>query len=236
MKTVLLAGGLGVRLRPLTYTIPKPLLPVGERPILEEIVMRLRAFGLRDLVIAVGYRAELIETYFRDGSQLGVQIAYAHESEPLGTAGPLALVRDQFGGGADKSDPLLVMNGDLLTDLDFSSLAEFHQQGGYDITVVTREFQLRHPYGVIELKGDRITRVIEKPAVTDTVNAGVYVLNWSVLDLVPSGRAYEIPDLLNKASESGLKVVAHPFEGEWLPIDGPEQLEEAARTVDLRPS
>jgi NDP-sugar pyrophosphorylase family protein len=235
MKAVLLAGGLGVRLRPLTYTIPKPLLPVGERPILEEIVMRLRAFGLRDLVIAVGYRAELIETYFRDGSQLGVHISYAHESEPLGTAGPLALVRDQFGGGA-KTEPLLVMNGDLLTDLDFSRLVEVHEQGGYDITVVTREYQLRHPYGVIELKGDRITKVIEKPAVTDTVNAGVYVLNWSVLDLIPGGRAYEIPDLLNKASESGLKVVAHPFDGAWLPIDRLEQLEEAARTVDLRPS
>jgi NDP-sugar pyrophosphorylase family protein len=236
MKTVLLAGGLGVRLRPLTYTIPKPLLPIGERPILEEIVTRLRAFGFRDLVIAVGYRAELIETYFGDGSQLGVRIAYAHESEPLGTAGPLALVRDQFGAEARQSEPLLVMNGDLLTDLDFSKLGEFHQQGGYDITVVTREYQLRHPYGVIELKGDRITKVIEKPAVTDTVNAGVYVLNWSVLDLLPAGRAYEIPDLLNKASEAGRKVVAYPFEGEWLPIDRMEQLEEATRTVDLRPS
>jgi NDP-sugar pyrophosphorylase family protein len=236
MKSVLLAGGLGVRLRPLTYTIPKPLLPVGERPILEEIVTRLRAFGLRDLVIAVGYRAELIETYFRDGSQLGVQIAYAHESEPLGTAGPLALVRDQFGDTAQKTDPLLVMNGDLLTDLDFAQLVEFHQRGGQDVTVVTREYLLRHPYGVIELKGDRITRVIEKPAVTDTVNAGVYVLTWSVLDLIPDGRAYEIPDLLNKASESGLKVVAYPFEGEWLPIDRMDQLEEATRTVDPHPS
>ena len=93
MKCVLLAGGLGVRLRPLTYTIPKPLLPVGEHPILEEIIIRLRSFGLRDIVIAVGYRAELIETYFRDGSHLGVNIEYAQESEPLGTAGPLALVR-----------------------------------------------------------------------------------------------------------------------------------------------
>lgn len=236
MKTVLLAGGLGVRLRPLTYTIPKPLLPVGERPILEEIVIRLRAFGLRDLVIAVGYRAELIETYFRDGSQLGVQIAYAHESEPLGTAGPLALVRQQFGRTVPPSESLVVMNGDLLTDLDLAHLVEFHEGGGHDITVVTREYQLRHPYGVIELKGDRINRVIEKPAVTDTVNAGVYVVRWSALDLIPEGRAYEIPDLLNKASESDLKVVAYPFDGEWLPIDRMEQLEEAARTVDLRPS
>ena len=97
MKTVMLAGGRGVRLRPLTYTIPKPLLPVGERPILEEIIERLKAFGLDDLVMAVGYRAELIETYFRDGAQLGVHIEYSRETEPLGTAGPLALVRARSG-------------------------------------------------------------------------------------------------------------------------------------------
>ena len=192
MKSVLLAGGLGVRLRPLTYTIPKPLLPIGERPILEEIVTRLRAFGLRDLVMAVGYRAELIETYFRDGSQLGVHIEYAHESEPLGTAGPLALVRQKFGSTAEGSESLLVMNGDLLTDLDMLALVDSHERGGNDITVVTREYQLRHPYGVLQLEGDRITGIVEKPAVTDTVSAGVYVLRWSALELVPDGRAYEL--------------------------------------------
>jgi NDP-sugar pyrophosphorylase family protein len=233
MKCVLLAGGLGVRMRPLTYTIPKPLLPVGERPILEEIVVRLRAFGLRDLVIAVGYRAELNETYFRDGSQLGVHIEYCRESEPLGTAGPLALVRSQFGPSADPDGSLLVMNGDLLTELDLPALVEFHQHGGQDITVVTREFQLRHPYGVIQLDGDRITSIVEKPTVTDTVNAGVYVFRWSALDLIPGGRAYEIPDLLNAAAASGQRVVAYPFAGEWLAIDRMEQLTDAARIVGI---
>jgi NDP-sugar pyrophosphorylase family protein len=233
MKTVILAGGLGVRLRPLTYTIPKPLLPVGERPILEEIVTRLRSFGMRDIVIAVGYRAELIETYFRDGSQLGVSIEYAHESEPLGTAGPLSLVRAKFGAGAVESDPVLVMNGDILTDLDMPQLVEFHERGGQEITVVTREYQLRHPYGVLELEGDHIVRVVEKPVVTDTVNAGVYVLRWSALDLIPEGRAYEIPDLINRAVEVGRKVAAYPFGGEWLPIDRLEQLQEASRSVDV---
>jgi NDP-sugar pyrophosphorylase family protein len=234
MKSVLLAGGLGVRLRPLTYTIPKPLLPVGERPILEEIVNRLRAFGLRDLVIAVGYRAELIETYFRDGSQLGVHIEYARESEPLGTAGPLALVRKKFGAGARDTDPLLVMNGDLLTDLDMLALIEFHERGGHDITVVTREYKLQHPYGVIQLDGDRITGIVEKPAVTDTINAGVYVFQWSALDLVPDGRAYELPELINAAVASGHSVAAYPFAGSWLAIDRMEQLEDAARAAAVR--
>jgi NDP-sugar pyrophosphorylase family protein len=234
MKTVLLAGGLGVRMRPLTYTIPKPLLPVGERPILEEIVNRLRAFGLCDLVIAVGYRAELIETYFRDGTHLGVHIEYCREDEPLGTAGPLGLVRAQLGEQHSDDESLLVMNGDLLTDLDMRALVDAHERGGNDITVVTREFQLRHPYGVIQLEGDRITGIVEKPAVTDTVNAGVYVLKWSALTLIPDGRFYEIPDLVNEAAASGLRVVAYPFSGNWLAIDRVDQLKDAADFVNVR--
>ena len=117
MKTVILAGGSGVRLRPLTYTIPKPLLPVGEKPILEEIIERLKSFRrCEEIIIAVGYRAELIETYFRDGAQLGVRIEYVRETQPLGTAGPLALVRERCALAA--GEPLLAMNGDILTDLD----------------------------------------------------------------------------------------------------------------------
>lgn len=231
MKCVLLAGGLGVRLRPLTYAIPKPLLPVGEHPILEEIVGRLKGFGLRDFIIAVGYRAELIETYFRDGAHLGVSIEYAHESEPLGTAGPLALVRKQFGSTARETDSLLVMNGDLLTEIDVRRVIEFHEEGHNDITVVTRDFQLKHPYGVIELEGDQITKVVEKPTVIDTINAGIYVFRWSALELVPYGQPFEMPDLLNAALNSGLTVRAYPFAGAWLAIDRMEQLEEAARIV-----
>jgi NDP-sugar pyrophosphorylase family protein len=231
MICVLLAGGMGVRLRPLTYSIPKPLLPVGEHPILEEIITRLKGFGLREFIMAVGYRAELIETYFRDGAHLGVQIEYAHESEPLGTAGPLALVRKQFGHTSGKDDSLLVMNGDLLTELDVRRLIEFHEQGRNDITVVTRDYQLKHPYGVIELDGDRITSVAEKPTVVDTINAGIYVFRWATLDLVPSGQPFEMPDLLNAALNAGLTVRAYPFSGAWLAIDRLEQLEEAARIV-----
>ena len=159
MKMVILAGGRGVRLRPLTYTIPKPLLPVGEKPILEEIVERLRAQGIDDLLIAVGYRAELIETYFRDGAHLGVRIAYVREDEPLGTAGPLALVRARADVPPDA--PLLVMNGDILTDLDMHALLDFHTSGRFDLTIATRQFRLRHPYGVIRTDGDQITEIIE---------------------------------------------------------------------------
>ncbi|MEX2255516.1 MAG: sugar phosphate nucleotidyltransferase [Acidimicrobiia bacterium] len=234
MKTVLLAGGRGVRLRPLTYSIPKPLLPVGERPILELIIERLKAFGLRDLVIAVGYRAELIETYFRDGSHLDVRIEYVREAEPLGTAGPLTLVRDQCGIGQD--DSLLVMNGDLLTDLDMREVIEFHERGSHDLTVVTREYQLEHPYGVIQRDGTRITSIVEKPTVVDTVSAGVYVLRSSMLDLVPSGTVSDIPELMNKAIAAGHDVAAYPFDGGWLAIDRMEELADAVRFVAESPA
>jgi NDP-sugar pyrophosphorylase family protein len=231
MKAVLLAGGRGVRLRPLTYTIPKPLLPIGERPILEEIIDRLRKSGFTDLIIAVGYRAELIETYFRDGSQFDVSINYSRESEPLGTAGPLGMVRSQLCADEPESGSVLVMNGDLLTEIDLRALVEAHEEAGNDLTMVTRDYQLRHPYGVVEVDGDQITGIVEKPAVTDTVNAGIYVFRWSTLDLIPPGTLYEIPQLVNDAAAAGRQLAAYPFAGQWLAIDRPENLEDAARIV-----
>ena len=232
MRAVILAGGKGVRLRPLTYTIPKPLLPVGEKPILEEIIERLKPFGVRDFVIAVGYRAELIETYFRDGSQLGVRIDYVRESHPLGTAGPLALARSLFGQSPD--EPLLVMNGDILTDLDMGLFVEFHQRGGYELTVATRQFELQHPYGVLQLDGPRVTGIVEKPAVMDIVSAGIYAIQPSALDVIPDDSFFDMPDLVNGLVEQGRAVGAYDFVGEWLAIDRIDQLEDAARIITER--
>ena len=232
MKMVLLAGGKGVRLRPLTYTIPKPLLPIGEKPILEEIIERLRAQDVRDFILAVGYRAELIETYFRDGAQLGVRISYVRETQPLGTAGPLALVRASTPLRDDET--LLAMNGDLLTDIDVNALAAAHDRAGNALTVVTREFRLTHPYGVIQMQGGRITGIVEKPAVTDTISAGVYALSASALDLIPADRFFDVPDLVNALVAAGRPVGAYRHDGEWLAIDRMDQLEDAARLLAER--
>jgi NDP-sugar pyrophosphorylase family protein len=238
MKTVILAGGRGVRLRPLTYTIPKPLLPIGEKPILEEIIERLKAQGLDDLIIAVGYRAELIETYFRDGSHLGVRIDYVRETQPLGTAGPLSLAREKLGqedGRPRPSDePLLLMNGDMLTDLDMRTLLEQHRKSANEVTVVTREFALQHPYGVIQVEDGRITGIAEKPSVTDTVSAGIYAIQPSALDVIPEGQFFDMPDLINRLVATGRTVGVYPFAGEWLAIDRIEQLEDAARLLAER--
>jgi NDP-sugar pyrophosphorylase family protein len=232
MRAVILAGGKGVRLRPLTYTIPKPLLPVGEKPILEEIIERLRPAGFRDLIIAVGYRAELIETYFRDGSQLDVRIDYVRESHALGTAGPLSLVRDSFDLPPD--EPILAMNGDILTDLDMVAFMEFHRRGGFEITVASREFKLQHPYGVIQTDGERVTGIVEKPGVTDLVSAGIYALQPSALDVIPYNSFFDIPDLVNRLLADGRSVGAYRFDDDWIAIDRLEQLEDAARLIAER--
>jgi NDP-sugar pyrophosphorylase family protein len=232
MKVVLLAGGKGVRLRPLTYTIPKPLLPIGEKPILEEIIDRLKGQGFDEFVIAVGYRAELIETYFRDGSPFGVRIEYVRESQPLGTAGPLALVRRECKLPA--GEPLLAMNGDLLTDIDMQALLAFHRAGGHAMTVVTRRFQLQHPYGVIRVEDGAVRQIIEKPAETDIISAGIYAIEPAALDLVPAGKFFDMPDLVNALIAEGRSVGAYEFDGEWLAIDRLEQLEDAARIIAER--
>lgn len=232
MKAVVLAGGRGVRLRPLTYTIPKPLLPVGERPILEEIIERLKTFGFHEYIIAVGYRAELIETYFRDGAHLQVHIDYLRESHPLGTAGPLSHIRDSVAIPPDQ--PLLVMNGDILTDLDFRAFVAAHSTAGNELTVVTREFQLMHPYGVIKTDGERITGIAEKPAVTDIVSAGIYAIQPSALDAIPANSFFDMPDLVNRLLADGRRVGAYRFDGQWLAIDRLEQLEDGARMIAER--
>jgi len=157
MKAVILAGGLGTRLRPLTYSIPKPLLPVGEKPILEIIVNRLKWFGIRQIILAVGYRRELIEVYFGDGSKFDVEIQYLREEQPLGTAGSLALVRENR--LIEDHETFLVMNGDILTKLDFEALRRYHQAGGFELSVATRCFEYQLPYGVLVTEADQILSI-----------------------------------------------------------------------------
>lgn len=232
MRAILLAGGMGVRLRPLTYTIPKPLLPVGEKPILEEIIARLKPFDFEEYIITVGYRAELIETYFRDGAQLGVKIDYVHERQPLGTAGALSLVRAMRDLPAD--EPLFVMNGDVLTDLDVHAFVASHRRGGHAMTIATMEYELRHPYGVLHVEDGRVTGIAEKPAVVDTVSTGMYALQPDTLALIPEETYFDMPDLVNALLANGRSVGAWAFRGEWLAIQRIEQLEEAGRMIAER--
>jgi NDP-sugar pyrophosphorylase family protein len=174
----------------------------------------------------------LIETYFRDGTQLGVGIQYVRETQPLGTAGPLALVAGSCELNAD--EPVLVMNGDILCDVDFRAFCAAHKAAGDELTILTRRHELQHPYGVIELEGERVKGITEKPVATDIVSGGVYALQPGAIDLIPRDRFFDMPDLANALIAAGKRVGAYPFEGEWLAIDRIEQLEDAARMLAER--
>lgn len=214
---VLMAGGLGSRLRPLTDACPKPLLPVGGKPILERILERFVEQGFEHFYISVNYRAEMIQDHFGSGDRWGVRIDYLRENERLGTAGALALlpVRPEH--------PLLVMNGDLLTEVDFVSLLREHERQQVDATMAVREFEMQIPYGVVNVIDGYIESLQEKPAHKFLVNAGIYVLEPTVLEKIPSGFV-DMPTLFDGLRKEG-RTWAYPLREYWVDIGRLEDLE-----------
>ena len=222
MQAVILAGGQGRRLQPYTAVLPKPLMPIGDVPILEVVVRQLKRAGFTDVTMAVGYLAELLMAYFGDGSKLGVRVRYSREEIPLGTAGPLSLVERP-------EQPFLVMNGDLLTTLDYRSLWNWHREQGAIATLATFRRDVKIDLGVIETDGEGWVRgYIEKPTYHYTVSTGIYVFEPSVLDHVPHHQRMDLPDLIRKLLAGGERVATYPFEGIWLDIGRWEDYERAA--------
>jgi NDP-sugar pyrophosphorylase family protein len=212
MKAVIMAGGKGTRLSPYTTVLPKPLMPLGERPILEILISQLRHFGIKEIVITVGYLAELIEAYFGDGSKFGVQIVYSREDKPLGTAGPLGLVEGL-------TEPFLVMNGDLLTNLDYRKLLHTHLEDGAACTIGMCLRDVEISLGVLEVDdSNRLLGYCEKPTYQYRVSMGVYVLAPSVLQIIEKERYLDFPDLVQLLLRRDEKVVGFPFDGYWLDI------------------
>lgn len=225
LRAVVMAGGYGLRMRPLTEELPKPMLPVGDKPLLELIVGQLRDAGIRRLVMSTHYKSDLISAHFGDGRDFGVDISYVHEHQPLGTAGALSLV------GASE-DPLLVINGDILTRLDFRAMLDFHQDHRADMTVAVCLYELRVPYGVVEANGVKITAISEKPVVRQFINGGVYLLNPDVCRYIPNGCAFDMPDLIMRLVEEGRQVISFPVREYWLDIGESRDYEQAQK--DLR--
>lgn len=225
---VVLAGGTGTRLRPYTTVLPKPLMPVGDMPVLEILLRRLAAAGLTRVNLAVGHLAELIEAYFGDGSRFGVELVYWREDEPLGTAGPIA----EMGLEGER---VLVMNGDLLTTLDFTPLLAEHGSSGAATTIAVLERKVPIDFGVVRLDGDTVAGFEEKPVLSYNVSMGVYVFERRVVELIPDGRRYDFPDLLGAVLEHGWPVHAYRFGDFWLDIGRPEDYELAnERFAELR--
>jgi NDP-mannose synthase len=227
-RAVILCGGFGTRLAPYTSVLPKPLMPIGDRAILEIVVDQLAEAAFREITFCVGYLSHLIRAVFGDRSDERVQISYVHESEPLGTAGPLRHVE-----GLDSS--FLVMNGDVLTTLDYRRLLRSHRLAGSALTIATHTRTQKSDYGILHLDGTRgATRRVrayeEKPELVSAVSMGVYVFEPHVLELIPPGTPFDFPDLVWALLGSGQKVAAYPHEGLWLDIGRPE---DHARAVEL---
>jgi NDP-sugar pyrophosphorylase family protein len=212
MKAVILAGGLGTRLMPLTKIIPKPLLPVGEKSLLEITILNLKKFGFDEVILATNYKSDLFESYFGDGSKIGIKITYSKEKEPLGTAGPLLLVEDKL------TEPFLVMNGDILTNMDFSKLIGFHKENSADFTVVSKK--LEHPlhYGVVKTENNKVTAIEEKPVIESEINAGIYILSPNTLSLIPENKFFTMTELIKSLITNKNNVLRYQLNDYWLDI------------------
>ncbi len=221
MRAIILAGGKGVRLAPVTEVIPKPLVPIGGKPIMEIVIRQLQRHGFTRITLAVGYMADLIQAYFGDGAKLGVKIDYSYEAEPLGTAGPLALIEGL-------AETFLVMNADVLTNINYEELVRYHQDHGGIATVGAYEREVKIDLGVIIKDGGRrIKDYVEKPTTKHLVSMGVYVFEPQVLEFIKGHGYLDFPDLVKLLLQADLPVNFYPFTGYWLDIGRHEDYAQA---------
>jgi NDP-sugar pyrophosphorylase family protein len=223
VKAVILAGGKGTRLRPYTTVFPKPLMPIGEKPILEILIRQMSAKGIKDIVVTTGYLAELIMAFLGDGSRFGVKVKYSKEAKPLGTAGGLGSLKKELG------DTFLMANGDLLTTLDFAELVDYHKKNGAVATIALKKRSIRIDFGVIELDGssNNVKGYTEKPTIESFVSMGVYVLNSEVLNYIQEDEYLDFPNLIQILMAAGQTVKGYVFDGYWLDIGRPDDYEKA---------
>ena len=216
MKAVVLAGGRGARLAPYTKILPKPLMPIGDMPILEVLLRQMKAAGINDVVLTVGHLSELLRAFFQDGTQFGLKITYSYEEKPLGTAGPIALVKDL-------ENTFMVTNGDVLTTLAFNNLLNFHHEQNAIATIASHHRKQKIDLGVLQFNGDcRLTGYIEKPTYDYMVSMGIYIFEPRVLNYIPIGQYLDFPDLVQKLIAAGEKVVGYPFDGYWQDLGRPD--------------
>ncbi len=211
MQAVIMAGGFGKRLLPLTEETPKPMLPVGDRPLMERTIQQLREAGIRRVNVTTHYLPEKISDHFGDGAAFGVELNYVREETPLGTAGALGLM-------AAPSEPLLVINGDLLTRVNYRAMLAWHREHHADLTVAVRRFSMQVPYGVVDADAGLVTAVREKPDVHFLVNAGIYLLEPSVYQFIEAGARSDMPDLIHRLLDAGRTVSSFLIHEYWLDI------------------
>jgi NDP-sugar pyrophosphorylase family protein len=227
MKTVILAGGKGTRLKPYTTVFPKPLMPIGDKPILEIVIRQLKSCGLEDIIVTVGHLGELIVNFFGDGSKFGVNIKYSREDEPLGTAGGLGLIKSEL------TDTFLMINGDTLTTLNFTEFVNHHKTSGAIGTIALNKRQFYFDFGVPQLdSSNSIKGYLEKPTFEYLVSMGVYVFEPKVLKYIRVGEWLEFPDLVKTLIANGEDVRGFIYDGYWLDIGRPEDYEKANEEIE----
>jgi NDP-sugar pyrophosphorylase family protein len=227
MRAIILAGGKGTRLAPYTTVLPKPLMPIGDMPILEIVIRQLQNKGFNDITLATGHLAELLMAYCGDGSKFNVTIDYSHEEQPLGTAGPIALVPDLDG-------TFLVMNGDLLTTIDYQAMLKYHRGRNALATVACYERDVKIDLGVIEVGADNwVADYIEKPTYHYSVSMGIYLFEPEILKYIPKNAHLDLPELVIKVMQDGKKVNVFNFEGYWLDIGRHDDYERAIEEFSM---
>ncbi len=217
---LIMAGGFGKRMMPLTENIPKPMLRVGGKPILEHIILNAKAQGFRKFIISLYYLSDVIIDYFGDGSNLDISIQYIHESEPLGTAGALSLIEPL------PSQPFIVTNGDIITDINYANLLHFHESNQSEATMAIKKYELQNPYGVVNTKGLEIISFEEKPIQISYVNAGIYALNPSSLKYLLVNEHCDMPDFFKKLRHEKHLITAYPIHEPWADVGRPIDLSE----------
>ncbi len=218
---VIMAGGKGMRLRPITENCPKPMLKVAGRPILERIILHLVSHGITNIYISLNYMGEVIENFFKDGKNHGCSIQYLREKEELGSGGALGLLSDK------PEHPFIVMNGDLITDIDIASMLDFHEQSGAAACIATKLSLTKINYGVIEKNGDTLVRISEKPTLQHEINTGTYVFSPECLDLIPKNRNFPITDLFDFLRNQEKTVSVYESQEDWIDVGQPEDLKKA---------
>lgn len=224
LRAVVMAGGQGTRLHPLTEQTPKPMLHVGDRPMLEIIIAQLREAGIRQVKVTMHHQSEKITQHFGNGREFGVELSYVTEDRPLGTIGGLGLLEIP-------QETTLVMNGDILTQVDFRAMLAYHREHQADLTVAVRQYDIKVPYGIVECEGVQVRQISEKPLLGFFVIAGIYLLEPSVYRIIPSGQRFDMTDLIQRAVEDGRPVVSFPIREYWLDIGQREDYEQAQQEI-----
>ncbi|MDN3513522.1 MAG: nucleotidyltransferase family protein [Candidatus Brocadia sp.] len=223
IPVVIMAGGFGKRLRPLTDKVPKPMLKIGEKPILQLLIEKFRDIGVSDFFITINYLADIIENYFADNEKVKANITFIRESKPLGTAGSLRLLPRNI------NTEFLLTNADIMTNVDFKDMHDFHVKRRADLTVAVKRHDLQVPYGAVTIANERLMGLFEKPVLSLYVNAGIYIVNPELISAVPDDAYFDMTDLIEKSLKTGKKVFSYTIDGMWIDIGHPHDYEQAQK-------